>query len=82
MIVKGSIVNQATQPVLAYSGPPVEVMFLKSLLESAGVDCSVDLPIWGENGVREARLFVAPTDVETAAPLVADFRENGTKSAT
>jgi hypothetical protein len=65
---------------LAYVGRHVEVVFLKSLLEGAGIACSVDLPVWGENGVRDARLFVAHTDREAAAQLVADFRQHGTHS--
>ena len=68
------------QPTLAYVGHQAEVAFLKSLLEGAGIACSVDLPVWGENGVRNARLFVAHTDVEAAAELVVDFRQHGTHS--
>jgi hypothetical protein len=30
---------------------------------------------------REARLFVAQADVEAAAPLINDFRQNGVKSS-
>ena len=68
-------------PVLAYAGPDAEVLFLQTLLDEADIDCSVDMPIRGENGVREARLYVAPADVEAAKPLIADFRQNGVKSS-
>ena len=68
------------QPTLAYVGHQAEVAFLKSFLEGAGIPCSVDLPVWGENGVRNARLFVAASDSEAAAELVADFRQHGTPS--
>jgi hypothetical protein len=73
-----------TLPALAYAGPAAEVMFLQTLLEQAGIDCSVDMPIAGLRGFaprRDARLFVAPADVEAAAPLIADFRQNGVKSS-
>ena len=72
--------GEVVQPTLAYVGHQVEVAFLKSLLEGAGIGCSVDLPVWGENGVRDARLFVAHTDMEAATELVADFHQHGTHS--
>jgi len=68
------------QPALAFVGHHGEVAFLKSLLEGAGIACAVDLPVWGENGVRDARLFVARADLEAAGELVADFRQHGTHS--
>jgi len=73
-------VETNTVPVLAYVGPDAEVLFLRTLLEESGIACTADMPMRGEHGVREARLFVAPADVETAAPLIKDFRENGVKS--
>ena len=75
-----SMTEEVVQPTLAYIGHQVEVAFLKSLLEGAGIACSVDLPVWGEHGIRDARLFVASTDSEAAAQLVADFRQHGTHS--
>jgi len=69
-----------TVPVLAYVGPDAEVMFLRTWLEESGITCSVDMPTRGEHGVREARLFVAQADVDAAAPLINDFRQNGVKS--
>ena len=72
--------EESLPPSLAYVGHHAEVAFLKSLLESAEIVCSVDLPVWGENGVRDARLFVAHADVEAAAQVIADFREHGTRS--
>ena len=67
-------------PVLAYVGPDAEVLFLQTLLDESGITCSVDMPIRGENGVRQARLFVVQADVDAAVPLIADFRQNGAKS--
>lgn len=68
-------------PVLAYVGPDAEVLFLRTILDSSGIACSIDLPTRGRHGVREARLFVAQADVDAAAPIVADFREHGMKSS-
>ena len=69
-------------PVLAYVGMQSEVLFLQTLLEGSGIDCSIDQPIHGSRGLatRESRLFVAQSDVKAAAPLIADFREHGAKS--
>jgi hypothetical protein len=75
------IVETKTVPVLAYVGPDAEVLFLRTLLEESGITCSADMPTRGEHGVREARLFVAQADVDAAAPLIKDFRQNGVKSS-
>jgi hypothetical protein len=69
-------------PVLAYVGKQSEVLFLQTLLEGSGITCSIDQPIHGLRSfaTRESRLFVAKSDAEAAAPLIADFREHGAKS--
>jgi len=77
----GGTVETKSVPVLAYVGPDAEVMFLRTLLDESGIMCSVDMPTRGEHGVREARLFVAQADVEAAAPVINDFRQNGVKSS-
>jgi len=69
------------QPELVYIGHQGEVVFLKSLLEGAGIDCSIDIPVWGENGIRDARVFVAHADADAAASVVADFRQHGSRSS-
>ena len=66
--------------VLAYVGPDSEVLFLQTLLSGAGIACSVDRPTRGYYMTREARLFVAKSDQEAAAPLIREFRDSGTKS--
>lgn len=68
-------------PVLAYVGPDAEVLFLQTLLDEAGIKCSIDMPTRGRSGVREARLFIVQGDVDAATPIVADFRQNGVKSS-
>ena len=75
-----AMVNRV-EPTLVYSGHQGEVVFLKSLLEGAGIACSIDMPTWGENGIRDARVFVAHADVDAAAEVVADFRQHGRKSS-
>jgi hypothetical protein len=59
-----------------------EVLFLQTLFEGSGITCSIDQPIPGVRSVasREARLFVEQSDMEAAAPLIADFRQHGAKS--
>jgi hypothetical protein len=63
-------------PVLVFSGHYAEALFLKTLIESAGIETSFeDLPI---RGVRtESRLYVKQADVDHASELVADFQKNG-----
>ena len=72
--------GQPVEPALVYVGHQGEVVFLKSLLEGAGIACSIDMPVWGENGIRDARVFVASADADEAARVVADFRQHGSKS--
>ena len=54
-------------PVLVYRGPESEVLFLQTLLNSAGIICSVDQPVRGRYMTRDARLFVAASDADAAA---------------
>ena len=60
---------------LIFCGPYAEVLFLKTLIESAGIETSVDdLP---QRGIHIApRLFVRQADAAHAAELVEDFRRN------
>ena len=68
-----------TLAVLAYEGPDAEVLFLKTLLDGSDIVCSVDMPTRATYYMGKARLFVAQADAEAAAPLIADFRQNGVK---
>jgi hypothetical protein len=66
-------------PTLVFSGTYEEVLFLKTLLESAGIEASLDgLP--HRRIIVESRLFVRRADAEHASELVADFRKNGRRS--
>jgi hypothetical protein len=64
-------------PTLVFSGPYAEVLFLKTLIESAGIETSLgSLPIRGGMPI-EAKLYVRRADAEHANELVDDFRRNG-----
>ena len=67
-------------PVLVFSGPYAEALFLKTLLESASIETSFDETRRGRV-VGEPRLFVRPGDFEHARELVEDFRKNGHRTA-
>src|SRR5262245_2735186 len=66
--------------VRVYSGPYAEVLFLKTLIESAGIETSFsDVP---QRGVGfEPVLFVRRADAEHANELIADFEKNGRRAA-
>ena len=66
-------------PVLVFSGTYEEAVFLKTLIESAGIETSFD----GQPHRRtmiESRLFVRRVDAEHASELVADFQKHGRRS--
>ena len=57
-------------PTLVFSGTYEEVLFLKTLIESAGIETSVDaMP---QRRYAESRLFVRQADVEPAREIVED----------
>lgn len=63
-----------------FEGPYAEVLFLKTLIESAGIATSIDdFPRGRATG--EPRLFVRRADAEHARELVEDFRKNGHRTA-
>jgi hypothetical protein len=68
-------------PVLVFSEPYEEVLFLKTLIESAGIETSLDA-IPQRRYDAESRLFVRPTDAEHASELVAEFRKGSGPSET
>ena len=59
-----------------FEGPYAEVLFLKTLIESAGIATSID-DFPGGRATGEPRVFVRRADVEHARELVEDFRKNG-----
>jgi hypothetical protein len=68
-------------PVLVFEGPYAEVLFVQTLLESAGITTSVTDQMRGGRVGFEIRLFVRRADAEHASEIVADFRKNGHRSA-
>ena len=68
-------------PALVFEGPYAEVLFLQSLIESAGIATSATDEMRGGRIGFEMRLFVRRADVEQARELVEDFRKNGHRNA-
>jgi hypothetical protein len=68
-------------PVEVFSGPYAEVLFLQSLLESAGIITSVSEHLRGKGVHFGPGLLVRRADAEHAAELVADFRKNGHRTS-
>ena len=67
-------------PVLVFSGPYAEALFVKTLIESAGIETSFnDIPVRGV--VIQPAVFVRRADVEYASELVADFLKNGHRTS-
>ena len=64
-------------PTLVFAGPYEEALFLKTLIESAGIETSLDaLPVQGRMPI-ESKRYVRRADAERASDLVSDFRVNG-----
>jgi pentatricopeptide repeat protein len=67
-------------PVLVFEGPYAEALFLKTMLESAGIQTSLDDLTRGRV-VGEPTLYVRRGDFEHASELVDDFRKNGHRTS-
>ena len=64
-------------PIVVFAGPYAEAIFLKTLIESAGIQTTFDgLPVRGRIPF-ESKLYVRQADSEYARVLVDDFRANG-----
>jgi hypothetical protein len=68
-------------PVLVFEGPYAEVMFVQTLIESAGIATSVTDQMRGGRVGFSTKIFVRRADSEHASELVADFRKNGHRSS-
>jgi hypothetical protein len=68
-------------PTLVFEGPYAEVLFVQTLIESAGIATNVTDQMRGGRVGFETRLFVRRADAEHANELVADFRKNGHRTA-
>lgn len=70
-------------PVLVFEGEYAEVLFLKTLIESAGIETSVfdyNPRATSVNVDPPCAIHVRRADVEHALELVNDFRTNGKRT--
>jgi hypothetical protein len=68
-------------PLEVFSGPYAEVLFLQSLIESAGIVTSASDHVRGGGVQFGPRLFVRRADADHARELVDDFRKNGHRTS-
>jgi hypothetical protein len=68
-------------PTVVFEGPYAEVLFVQTLIESAGIATSVTDQMRGGRVGFDVRLFVRRADAEDASEIVVDFRKNGHRSA-
>ena len=64
-------------PTVVFAGRYAEALFLKTLIESAGIETSLDGPAIRRGATSESKLYVRRADAEHASELVADFQSNG-----
>ena len=68
-------------PTVVFTGAETEVMFLKTLIESFGIETSLDGPEVRGSGIRwGCSLYVRRADAAHANHVVADFRANGKRT--
>jgi putative signal transducing protein len=65
-------------PEIVFEGQHAEVLFLKTLIESAGIETSLESS--GSEGGTESVIYVRRVDVEHARELVEDFVKNGKRT--
>ena len=68
-------------PTVVFEGPYAEVMFVQTLIESAGIATSVTDQMRGGHVAFYPKLFVRHADADHARELVEDFRKNGHRNA-
>ena len=68
-------------PALVFSGPYAEVLFLKTLIESAGIETSLNgPPYFGGRLTVGSELYVRQADVQQASELIDHFLKNGRRT--
>ena len=68
-------------PTVVFTGPYEEVDFLKSLIESFGIETSLDGPQVRGSGIQwGCNLYVRQADAPHAIRIVAEFRANGKRT--
>jgi hypothetical protein len=63
-------------PAKVFSGLPTEALFLKSLLESAGIQTNLTGPFFGAAG----DIYVRRNDADHALEVIEDFQRNGKRT--
>ena len=72
--------NDDDVPVEVFAGPYAEALFVKTLVESAGIKTHLEeLP--SRAIALPSKVYVRRADVEHASELVADFRKNGHRTS-
>jgi len=72
--------NEDDLPVAVFSGQHADAAFLVSLLESEGIEASLERHFMGIDLTGAQRLFVHRRDAQRAAELVEGFRRNRERS--
>ena len=67
-------------PTVIFVGAYEEVLFVKTLIESAGILTNFEGPTLGRGAGAQSRLLVRQADAEHAGELVDDFRANGRRT--
>jgi hypothetical protein len=63
-------------PIVVFQGEQSDAVFLVSLLESEGIDVTVEKTFMGIAFAGARRLFVRRRDAQKAARIVEGFRRN------
>jgi len=66
-------------PTLIFSGQISEAAFLKSLLESRGIDTSIETVFLAP---VPPKLYVRRRDAQNAVEVIEEFKRNGKRTAT
>jgi hypothetical protein len=68
-------------PTVVFTGPYEEGNFLKTLIESYGIETSIDGPQVRGSGIQwGCSLYVRQADAAHANQIVSDFRSNGKRT--
>ena len=72
--------NDDDVPVLIFSGPYSEAVFVKMLVESAGIETSFDNLAFRGRG-SDSRIYVRSAAAAAANEIVANFLEQGQRTS-
>jgi Putative prokaryotic signal transducing protein len=69
--------DETDVPVVVFTGDYTEALFLKSLLESAGLETTLPESFMGG---AQGRLYVFQGDASKAREIIEDFRQHGKRT--